>query len=175
MFGQFEPSVTMDKLRKALSGRDNSDDQDEERGNIITQVIDTNSLSWSTRVKGFAICFITGFIFSIVGSALLFLPNGFTLFAVFYTFGNILALSSTCFLMGPVNQCKKMFAKTRVIATIVMIAALIMTLIAAFVLHKKALALLMVLIQFLAMTWYSLSYIPYARDAAKKCFASCVE
>ena len=44
-----------------------------------------------------------------------------------------------------------------------------------FQIHKKALALLMVVIQFLAMTWYSLSYIPYARDAAKKCFASCVE
>lgn len=44
-----------------------------------------------------------------------------------------------------------------------------------FQLHKAALALLMVIIQFLAMTWYSLSYIPYARDAAKKCFASCVE
>ncbi|XP_045127538.1 vesicle transport protein SFT2A-like isoform X4 [Portunus trituberculatus] len=173
--GQSQPSSAMDKLRKALSGRETSDDQDEERGNIITQVIDNNSLSWSTRVKGFAICFILGFVMSFLGSALLFLPKGLVLFAVLYTFGNILALSSTCFLMGPVNQCKKMFAKTRIIATIVMFLALFMTLIAAFVIHKKALALLMVIIQFLAMTWYSLSYIPYARDAAKKCFASCVE
>lgn len=173
--GQSQPSSAMDKLRKALSGRDTSDDHDEERGNIITQVIDNNSLSWNTRVKGFIICFVLGFVMSFLGSVLLFLPNGLILFAVFYTFGNVLALSSTCFLMGPVNQCKKMFAKTRVIATIVMFLALIMTLIAAFVIHKKALALLMVVIQFLAMTWYSLSYIPYARDAAKKCFASCVE
>ncbi|XP_063589938.1 vesicle transport protein SFT2A isoform X2 [Penaeus vannamei] len=165
----------MDKLRKALSGRDNSEEQEEERGNIITQVIDSNSLSWSTRVKGFAICFILGFLFSLLGSALFFLPKGTILFAIFYTLGNVMALSSTCFLMGPVNQCKKMFAKTRIIATIIMFVALIMTLIAAFVVHKKALALLMVIIQFLAMTWYSLSYIPYARDAAKKCFASCVD
>ncbi|XP_042893899.1 vesicle transport protein SFT2A-like isoform X2 [Penaeus japonicus] len=165
----------MDKLRKALSGRDNSEEQEEERGNIITQVIDTNSLSWSTRVKGFAICFVLGFLFSLLGSALFFLPKGTILFAIFYTLGNVMAISSTCFLMGPVNQCKKMFAKTRIIATIIMFVALIMTLIAAFVVHKKALALLMVLIQFLAMTWYSLSYIPYARDAAKKCFASCVD
>ncbi|XP_047497426.1 vesicle transport protein SFT2A-like isoform X1 [Penaeus chinensis] len=173
----------MDKLRKALSGRDNSEEQEEERGNIITQtedtpllrVIDSNSLSWSTRVKGFAICFILGFLFSLLGSALFFLPKGTVLFAIFYTLGNVMALSSTCFLMGPVNQCKKMFAKTRIIATIIMFVALIMTLIAAFVVHKKGLALLMVLIQFLAMTWYSLSYIPYARDAAKKCFASCVD
>ncbi|XP_037786712.1 vesicle transport protein SFT2A-like isoform X2 [Penaeus monodon] len=165
----------MDKLRKALSGRDNSEEQEEERGNIITQVIDSNSLSWSTRVKGFAICFILGFLFSLLGSALFFLPKGAILFAIFYTLGNVMALSSTCFLMGPVNQCKKMFAKTRIIATIIMFVALIMTLIAAFVVHKKGLALLMVIIQFLAMTWYSLSYIPYARDAAKKCFASCVD
>lgn len=165
----------MDKLRKALSGRDNSEEQEEERGNIITQVIDSNSLSWSTRVKGFAICFILGFLFSLLGSALFFLPKGTILFAIFYTLGNVMALSSTCFLMGPVNQCKKMFAKTRIIATIIMFVALIMTLIAAFVVHKKGLALLMVIIQFLAMTWYSLSYIPYARDAAKKCFASCVD
>ncbi|KAG0710282.1 Vesicle transport protein SFT2A [Chionoecetes opilio] len=142
---------------------------------LISQVIDSSSLSWGTRVKGFGICFVLGFALSILGSALLFLPKGLTLFAVFYSFGNILALSSTCFLMGPVNQCKKMFAKTRIIATIVMFLALIMTLVAAFALHKRALALLMVVIQFLAMTWYSLSYIPYARDAAKKCFASCVE
>lgn len=86
-----------------------------------------------------------------------------------------MALTSTCFLMGPVNQCKKMFAKTRIIATIVMFVALIMTLVAAFALKKRALAMLMVVIQFLAMTWYSLSYIPYARDAAKKCFASCID
>ncbi|XP_071530229.1 vesicle transport protein SFT2A isoform X2 [Panulirus ornatus] len=165
----------MDKLRKALSGRETTDDQDEERGNIITQVIDNNSLSWGTRVKGFAICFVLGFVFSFMGSGFLFLPKGMTLFAIFYTLGNIMALTSTCFLMGPVNQCKKMFAKTRIIATIVMFVALIMTLVAAFALKKRALAMLMVVIQFLAMTWYSLSYIPYARDAAKKCFASCID
>lgn len=30
------------------------------------------------------------------------------------------------------------------------------------------LALIFIIIQFLAHTWYSLSYIPYARDAVKK-------
>ncbi|KAK7073187.1 Vesicle transport protein SFT2B [Halocaridina rubra] len=161
----------MDKLRKALSGEEEA----EERGNIISQVADSSTLSWSTRVKGFAICFGVGFLFSIMGSAFLFLPKGIILFAIFYTLGNIMAISSTCFLMGPTNQIKRMFAKTRIVATIVMFLALIMTLVAAFALHKKALALLMVIIQFLAMTWYSLSYIPYARDAAKKCFAKCVD
>ncbi|MEE6520765.1 hypothetical protein FKM82_018709, partial [Ascaphus truei] len=56
------------------------------------------------------------------GSILLwFPPAGTKLFAVFYTLGNIAALSSTCFLMGPVKQLKKMFEPTRLIATIVML------------------------------------------------------
>ncbi|XP_066970049.1 vesicle transport protein SFT2A isoform X1 [Macrobrachium rosenbergii] len=170
----------MDKLRKALSGEEQ---EEEERGNIITQdedtpllrVVDSSTLSWSTRVKGFAICFGLGFLFSILGSALFFLPKGVILFGIFYTLGNIMALSSTCFLMGPMNQLKKMFSKTRIVATIIMFTALILTLVAAFAVKKKALTLLLVIIQFLAMTWYSLSYIPYARDAAKKCFASCID
>jgi hypothetical protein len=28
--------------------------------------------------------------------------------------------------------------------------------------------------QFLAMTWYSISYIPYARDAILKCFGGII-
>lgn len=40
---------------------------------------------------------------------------------------------STCFLMGPFSQLKKMFAPTRAIATCVVIATFILTLIAAIV------------------------------------------
>ncbi|KAB7506595.1 Vesicle transport protein SFT2A [Armadillidium nasatum] len=163
----------MDKLRKVLSGRD--DTPEDERGNIITQVVDENSLSWGTRVKGFAICFCTGFVFSILGSVFLFLPKGLTLFAIFYTLGNVLAISSTCFLMGPINQLKKMFAYTRITATVIMIIAFILTLVAAFVIKKNFLALVLVVIQFCAMTWYSLSYIPYAREGMKKCCMSCID
>ncbi|CAI9726730.1 transport SFT2B-like [Octopus vulgaris] len=182
----------MDKLKRTLSG----DDTDEEHG-IVTQALlspsersgdlmspsslksmisDASTLSWSTRIKGFAICFLLGIGFSVLGSALLFIAKkGLVLFAVFYTLGNVLSLSSTCFLMGPMNQLKKMFAKTRIIATIVVLLMFILTLVAAFALKKPGLALLCVILQSLALTWYSLSYIPYARDAVKKCFASCIE
>ena len=36
--GQSQPTSAMDKLRKALSGKDMTEGEDEERGNIITQV-----------------------------------------------------------------------------------------------------------------------------------------
>lgn len=104
------------------------------------------------------------------------MKNGVVIFAVLYTFGNVLALASTCFLMGPLNQLKKMFAKTRVIATILVLVMFVLTLVCAFALKNGApLAILCCVLQFFALTWYSLSYIPYARDAAKKCFSACID
>uniref|UniRef100_A0A670HW42 Vesicle transport protein n=1 Tax=Podarcis muralis TaxID=64176 RepID=A0A670HW42_PODMU len=148
----------MEKLRRVLSGQD-----DEEQG-LTSQVLDSSTLSFSTRVKWFAICFASGIVCSILGTAMLWLPgSGTKLFAVFYTLGNIAALASTCFLMGPVKQLKKMFEPTRLIVTIVMLLCFICTLCAVFWWGKKGLALLFCILQFLAMTWYSLSYIPYAR------------
>lgn len=107
---------------------------------------------------------------------------------------------STCFLMGPVNQIKKMFSSTRLIATSIVLVSIVMTFIAAVVvylyftfyylkwflvlflffylttqLHKAGLTLIFIIIQSLAMTWYSLSYIPYARDAVKKTVSACLD
>lgn len=38
---------------------------------------------------------------------------------------------STCFLMGPVNQIKKMFAPTRIVATVIVAVSFAITLFAA--------------------------------------------
>uniref|UniRef100_A0A1E1WZ89 Vesicle transport protein n=1 Tax=Amblyomma aureolatum TaxID=187763 RepID=A0A1E1WZ89_9ACAR len=160
----------MDKLKRALSGGEERGD--EEQG-IVTQIVDTSTLSWSTRVKGFAICFVLGFVFSLVGSVAMAFPGGLKMFGAFYTLGNITALCSTLFLMGPANQIKKMFAPTRAIATCVMLGFFVLTLLAAFWWKNALLTIIFCIIQFLAMTWYSLSYIPFARDAVKKCFQSC--
>ena len=125
-------------------------------------------------IKGFLICFILGFVLSILGSALMFLPKGMLMFALLYTTGNILSLASTLFLMGPWKQLKKMFHETRLLATIGVILFMILTLLAALKWHKKGLAILFCICQFLSMTWYSLSYIPYARDAVTKTVTSCI-
>jgi len=154
----------MDKLRRALSG---NDVEDEESG-FVAQVVDSSTLSWGTRVKGFAACFIIGILLSVLGSICLFFgPKGLISFSIFYTLGNVVALCSTCFLMGPINQCKKMFSSTRVVATVLMVICLVLTMLSAFLWKKSGLALIFCVLQFLAMTWYSLSYIPYARNLVK--------
>jgi len=155
----------MDKLKRVLSGNDS---------NNYEEFNDATTLNYSTRIKGFCICFAVGIILSLLGSLALVLHRGLTVFAVFYTLGNIVSMASTCFLMGPFNQFKKMFASTRVVATIVVMVSFVLTLVAAIVLHKAGLALLFIIIQSLAMTWYSLSYIPWARDAVKKTITTCV-
>lgn len=160
----------MDKLKQFLRGNESPD----ENVGIIDQFNDTTTFSWTTRLKGFVICFVIGILLSLLGSFALFLHGGLKVFAVFYTLGNVVSMISTCFLMGPFKQIKKMFAPTRAIATILVIVSFTLTIIAAVVLEKALLALLFIIIQSLAMTWYSISYIPYARDAVKNTVMACV-
>ncbi|CAH8622640.1 unnamed protein product [Schistosoma haematobium] len=105
----------MDKVKQWFT-RD-----DDEQG-IFTDVENGCSLSWSTRIKAFIICLVVGIVMSLLGSLCLWLPGaGITLFALFYTLGNICSLGSTIFLMGPVNQLKRMFQETRIFAAVVML------------------------------------------------------
>ncbi|XP_054165503.1 vesicle transport protein SFT2B-like [Oppia nitens] len=132
------------------------------------------SLSWSTRLQGFVICFILGFVMSIIGGACIALPKGLVLFALFYTLGNIISMASTMFLMGPIRQFRNMFAMTRIFATLAVILFMILTLMAGLWWHNTGLAIIFCILQFIAFIWYSLSYIPFARDVVKKTFSSCV-
>ncbi|KAG5261978.1 hypothetical protein AALO_G00290730 [Alosa alosa] len=161
----------MDKLKKVLSGQDGTNDD----SNILQTVNDASTLSWGTRVKGFAICFVLGVLCSVLGTCLLWIPGaGLAVFAVLYTGGNFASLASTMFLMGPLNQLKRMCEKTRALATAIMLTCLILTLCAAFWWKNNGLALLFCILQFLAFAWYGLSYIPFARDAVMKLFSACL-
>lgn len=128
------------------------------------------SLSVNTRLKWLVICFVCSTFFSTLKTGLLWLPGGIKLFTAFYTLGNNAALARACFLMGPMKQLKKMIETTRLLATIIMLLCFIFTLCAALWWHKRGLALLFCILQFLSMTWNSLSYNPHARG---DCVPSC--
>ncbi|CAM6001536.1 unnamed protein product [Sphagnum balticum] len=159
----------MDKLRRTLGGQEG-----EGESSPISNESFFPSMSWEMRIKGFLACFILGFILSIIGGIFLAIPSsrGILLFVLFYTIGNIVSLISTMFLMGPFRQLKKMFAKTRIIATLLVFLFMILTILSG-VWHKVALAIICCICQFLAFTWYSLSYIPYARKMVKSGFNTC--
>ncbi|XP_062346208.1 vesicle transport protein SFT2A isoform X5 [Cinclus cinclus] len=135
----------MEKLRRVLTGQD-----DEEQG-LTAQVLDASTLSFGTRVRWFAICFVAGivcsFLLSFIGNSIAMAPKGDQTF---------------CSVLHPGKYCCACQL------------CLILTLCAVFWWNKKGLAMLFCILQFLAMTWYSLSYIPFARDAVIKCFSSCL-
>ncbi|KAJ7702346.1 SFT2-domain-containing protein [Mycena rosella] len=124
-------------------------------------------LSRTTRLYGFFACLGIGFLLSILGSIVLFLGQ-ITIFAVLYGFGTIISLAGTGFLIGFFSQLKLMFKPVRVVATLVFLGSIVLVFIGAFVLDSEILCLVFVIIEYLAYTWYSLSYIPWARAAVKK-------
>uniref|UniRef100_A0A3B4BC69 Vesicle transport protein n=1 Tax=Periophthalmus magnuspinnatus TaxID=409849 RepID=A0A3B4BC69_9GOBI len=94
----------MDKLKSVLSGEESR----REDRTILETVNEASSLSWTTRLRGFIVCFIIGVGCTVLGVGCLFLPKiGITLFIVFYTFGNICTLGR----LVPQKNVKKCFYK----------------------------------------------------------------
>lgn len=126
------------------------------------------TLTFQQRVIGFFICLSVGVLMEI-GAFMALFQKEFTTFAIVNTLANMVAIGGTMFLSGPKNQVKKMFEQTRIIATCVYLFTMVLTFIVALVIKLDWLTLLVVLVQYLAMIWYALSYIPYARNLVKKC------
>jgi drug/metabolite transporter (DMT)-like permease len=83
------------------------------------------------------------------------------------TVGNLLALCGSFFLVGPAAQMRRMWHQSRRSATLIYVGSLFLTLVVAFlrVPGPKGLILLLLMIcQYVAIMWYTLSYIPFAQD-----------
>ena len=89
------------------------------------------------------------------------------------SFGNLLAMGSTIFLMGPWRQIKNMFDPSRLIATLVYLGLLVCTLVVAFAFPNIILLIVLIVLQFLALVWYTASYIPGGQAAIRGCATSC--
>ena len=132
-------------------------------------------MSYQQRIGGCLFFMILGFILSLgsLTRILQLLTGNPTPFALMYTIGNIVSISSTCFLYGPWTQAKKMFSRTRMVTTGVYLFFLGFTLFLAFYKQpiplRSLLLLFSIICQFLALSWYSISFIPFARDFVKSC------
>ncbi|KZT56705.1 SFT2-domain-containing protein [Calocera cornea HHB12733] len=118
------------------------------------------------RFYAFGACMAIGFVLSLLGSILLFLGQLWT-FALLYTIGIVVTLIGTGFLIGFFRQIKMMFAPVRVVATLIFLVSIVLVFIAAFVVGSEVMAIVLVVVEYLAYTWYCLSYIPYARQLVK--------
>ena len=150
---------------------------------VITKDSMCPTLTVKQRIYGFVTCFCLGILFSLLSMGGIFAAFlSPTKFAILYSLGNITSMGSTLFLFGPASQCKRMFKRGRIIATSLYLLALISTLVfCLFIFDSKnrppwqrLVVLLLILLQFCTLFWYTLSYIPFGRALFKKiCFACC--
>ncbi|CAO3641324.1 unnamed protein product [Mucor hiemalis] len=118
-------------------------------------------------------CFVAGALLSIL-STLILLVGNVVAFAIIYSCGNIISLLSLTFIIGIPKQIKTMFAPVRFWATVIYIALLALTLAMSIWLKNFVLSIVLVIIQFSALVWYSASYIPYGREIIRRFFGSCI-
>jgi len=123
-------------------------------------------LTRTQRLYGFFGCMAIGFVLSLLGALMLFIGSLAT-FAVLFALGTVISLTGTGFLIGFMSQLKQMFKPVRVVATLILVASIGLIFVGAFVIGNDLLCLIFVIIEYLAYTWYTLSYIPYARSAVK--------
>jgi len=150
----------MDKF-KSLFG------QEEDEKSLMQEIDESCTLSWTSRIIGFVVCAVISVILSIVAVTQIskVIRGDPAAFAIPYTIAQIISIIGTLFLSGPVKQLKAMFAKTRIIATIVYLGSIVATLVVAFETHSVAGVIILMIVQFLAYIWYCLSFIPFARNA----------
>ncbi|TMW61544.1 hypothetical protein Poli38472_012735 [Pythium oligandrum] len=131
-------------------------------------------LTYQERVIGCLTCFLLGFLLSI-GSTFRFVklvhgnPGPF---AVAYTIGNLLSICSSMFFVGPCKQIETMFRQKRRGSAILYIGFIVLTLVLCFsreLPHRVGLVMISILCQFVALVWYTLSYVPYGRQIVLTC------
>ncbi|KAF7079061.1 hypothetical protein CFC21_083364 [Triticum aestivum] len=130
------------------------------------------TLNTTQRLYGFATCLAAGLTCTFLSMIVFFNP---VKFGVTFTLGNAMALGSTAFLIGPKRQFDMMLDPVRIYATAIYIASIIISLFCALLVHSKLLTLLAIVLEFGALIWYSLSYIPFARSVVSKLMASCFD
>ncbi|KAK6795547.1 hypothetical protein RDI58_009001 [Solanum bulbocastanum] len=135
-------------------------ENEEQQDNLFGDQEALCSVSPLQRVYGFAACLLAGFICMFLSMIVFIKPIKF---ALLFTFGNMLAIGSTTFLIGPRQQLSMMMDPVRAYATSMYVGCVVLALICALWIHSKILTLLAIICEICALVWYSLSYIPFAR------------
>ncbi|KAK7851491.1 uncharacterized protein LOC112017987 [Quercus suber] len=146
------------KLKESMLGND--DEEGSREGFLDEESDGFFSLSPMQRVYAFAAFFVAGLACMILSLIVFAKPIKF---AVLFTFGNLLAVGSTAFLLGPVQQMRMMFDSARIYATAIYLGCVVLALICALWIHNKILTIIAIISELCALIWYSLSYIPFAR------------
>ena len=134
------------------------------------------NMSKPYRIAGFLICAVLGLFFGLFSFSYL-LPgtssaktgsNG-----IWLTAGNLLCICSTLFLTSFTNQVKKMLEPARALNTIILLGSMAATIVFAIIGVWSGFVYISIGVQYVAMVWYILSYIPHGQEFCAGCMKSC--
>ncbi|XP_057437137.1 uncharacterized protein LOC130729399 isoform X1 [Lotus japonicus] len=109
------------------------------------------SLSPTQRIFGFAACLVAGLACMLLSLIVFAKPIKF---ALLFTFGHLLAVGSTAFLLGPAQQLQMMLDPVRVFATAIFLGCVVVALICALWIHSKLLTIIAIIIEIGALIWF---------------------
>ena len=154
---------------QARFGNAQEDLEEEENQTLLQQFNESTTLNKTQRLLGFAVCFGMGMLLSLLAPTFMLRP---VKLATTLTLGNVLSIGSMMFLMGPVKQCQSMMDTKRRTATIIYLCSLVLTIVTAFLFKSRLLCIICIVVQYAALAWYSLSYIPYGQRMALRMIRS---
>ncbi|KAK7196857.1 Got1/Sft2-like family [Novymonas esmeraldas] len=127
----------------------------------VDGLAEMTDLSYTQRITGFFMMMGMGVLFILFGMMMWMRPIKFSFFM---TCGNIFCLCSTMFLAGCAQQLRTMFEANRFEAACLYVLSVACTLLSALWLKSKLLSIVFALAQLVAILWYALSFLPYARQ-----------
>ncbi|KAH1076679.1 hypothetical protein AAZX31_19G062000 [Glycine max] len=127
-------------IARTLTG----DNEDQEEGLLGEDSGGLCSLSTTQRIYGFASCLVAGLACMLLSMIVFAKPIKF---AALFTFGNLLAVGSTAFLLGPAQQLGMMVDPVRVFATAIYLGCVVIALICALWIHSKVLTIIAIIIE----------------------------
>ncbi|CBH09420.1 hypothetical protein, conserved [Trypanosoma brucei gambiense DAL972] len=126
------------------------------------------NLSWGARLRWYLLCTALGFFCSAMGYVALSF-GVYWKYSVLNTLGSLISLGGSFILKGPRAQLRYMFDDYRRAASAVYITSLVLSLVVAIYFKSFFLCLLCGIVQYVALIWYSLSFVPYGQEAVASC------
>ncbi|KAL0299669.1 UNVERIFIED_CONTAM: Vesicle transport protein SFT2B [Sesamum radiatum] len=123
---------------------------EEQQDNLPEETEGLCSLSPVQSIYGFAACLLAGLVCMFLSLIVFAKPIKF---ALLFTFGNMLAVGSTAFLIGPGQQLRMMLDPVRVYATAIYVGCVVLALVCALLIHSKILTIIAIICEICALIW----------------------
>ncbi|POM76534.1 Transmembrane protein [Phytophthora palmivora] len=170
----FHIDIKEDKKTKKPRRKDSSDSDSDEEDGLLDDIGDEfDQLTLNQRALGAVGCYVLSGLFAFAATVMLFTGvHHVRFYALFYSLSNIATFSSLIFIMGQNRLQKRMLSRKRSVTGRTWMGSLALTIIVAFLWPSHwFIVILLLIVQFGSMIWYSLSYIPFGRKFIHKYMA----